>query len=79
MSSAKCYFFVHGYPTLCLSVSASVSYILRLCKGYLPRTREYVIYSPGTAARATYKTLPLYSLLRKIYFLVLRLQGRSGG
>ena len=28
-------FFVPGYLTLCLSVSASVSYILRLCKGYL--------------------------------------------
>ena len=35
ISSAKCYFFVPGYLTLCLSVSASVSYILRLCKGCL--------------------------------------------
>ena len=26
-----------------------------------------------------YKGLPLYSLSRKIYFLVLRLQGRSSG
>ena len=39
--------------SLCLSVSASVSYILRLCKGYLPGTKGYVIYSSGTAPRAT--------------------------
>ena len=55
ISSARCYFFVPGYLTLCLSVSASVSYILRLCKGYLPGTRGYAIYSPGTAPTATYK------------------------
>ena len=60
ISSAKCYFFVPGYLTLCLSVSASVSYILRLCKGYLPGTRGYVIYTPGTAPRATYKKLFLF-------------------
>ena len=60
ISSAKCYLFVPGYLTLCLSVSANVSYILRLCKGYLPGTRGYVIYSPGTAPRATYKKLFLF-------------------
>ena len=60
ISSAKCYFFVPGYLTLCLSVSASVSYLLRLCKGYLPETRGYVIYSPGTTPRATYKKLFLF-------------------
>ena len=48
-----CYFFAHGYLTLCLLVSASVSYILRLRKGYIPGTIGYVIYSPGTAPEAT--------------------------
>ena len=58
-SSAKCYIFVPGYLTLCLSLSASVSYILHSCKGYLPGTKGYVIYSPGTALRAMYKkTVP---------------------
>ena len=55
ISSVKCYFFLPGYLTLCLSVSRSVSYILRLCKVYIPGTRGCVIYSPGTAPTAAYK------------------------
>ena len=55
ISSVKCYFFLPGYLTLCLSVSRSVSYILRLCKVYIPGTRGCVIYSPGTALTAAYK------------------------
>ena len=39
LAVANVFFFVPAYLTLCLSVSASVSYILRLCKDYLPGTR----------------------------------------
>ena len=55
ISSRQMLFFVPGYLKLRLSVSESVSYILRLCKGYLPGTMGYVIYSPRTAPTATYK------------------------
>ena len=54
------FFFVPGFLTLCLSVSASVSYIRRLCKGYLRGTKGYVIYSPGIAPRATFIKLFLF-------------------
>ena len=53
ISRATVIFFAPGYLRLCLRVSASVSYILRLRNGYLPGTMGYVIYSPGTALRAT--------------------------
>ena len=53
ISSAKCYFLCLAI-SLCLSVSASVCYILRLYKGYLPGTKGYVIYSSGTAPGATF-------------------------
>ena len=36
-----------------------MSYILRLCKGYLPG-KGYVIYSPGTAPRTTYIKLFIF-------------------
>ena len=62
--------YIWGEPTLAVPnvifcawvshVPPSVSYILRLCKSYLPRTRWYVIYSPGTAPRATYEKLFLF-------------------
>ena len=62
--------YIWGEPTLAVPnvifcawvshVPPSVSYILRLCKSYLPRTRGYVIYSPGTAPRATYEKLFLF-------------------
>ena len=55
-----CYFFVPGYLTICLRVSASVSYILCLRKGYIPGTMGYVIYSLGTALRATCVRLFLF-------------------
>ena len=48
-------FFLPRYLTLCLSVSRSVSYILRLCKVYIPGTRGCAIYSPGTTPTAAYK------------------------
>ena len=37
-----------------------MSYILRLRKGYIPGTMGYVIYSPGTAPRATCVRLFLF-------------------
>ena len=58
--SAIVIFLAPGYLALCLRVSASVSYILRSRKGHIPGTMAYVIYSPGTAPRATCARLFLF-------------------
>ena len=64
ISSAKCYFFVPGYLTLIMPKRFRTCFLRpKLSKGYLPGTKGYVIYSPGTAPRDTYIKLFLFRCL----------------